>query len=54
MCFGMRSRHVSVFSGTAWTDPEFVADTPHPLGLAPQQLVTYLLCLTLLVVVVAW
>ncbi len=33
-----------LFPGTAWTDPEFVAETPHPLGLAPQQLVTYVLC----------
>ncbi len=33
-----------VFPGTAWTDPEFVAQTARPLGLAPQQLVTYMLC----------
>jgi hypothetical protein len=32
------------FPGTEWTDPEFVAETPYPLGLAPQQLVTYVVC----------
>jgi hypothetical protein len=24
------------FPGTGWTDPEFAAETPRPLGLAPQ------------------
>ncbi len=33
-----------LFPGTGWTDPEFVAGTPRPLGLAPQQFVTYVLC----------
>ena len=33
-----------VFPGMDWTDPEFVAETPRPLGLAPQQLVTYVVC----------
>lgn len=37
-----------LFPGTAWTDPEFVAETPRPLGLAPQQLVTYVLCAVVL------
>ena len=32
------------FPGSAWGDPEFAAETPHPLGLAPQQLVTFVLC----------
>jgi hypothetical protein len=32
------------FPGTGWIDPEFVAETPRPLGLGPQQLVTYILC----------
>ena len=32
------------FPGTDWIDPEFMATTEHPLGLAPQQLVTYALC----------
>ena len=32
------------FPGTGWTDPEFAAATGRPLGLAPQQLVTYVLC----------
>jgi hypothetical protein len=38
-----------LFPGTAWTDPEFVAATPRPLGLHPQQLVSYVL-LALLVI----
>ena len=33
-----------VFPGTDWTDPEFVAETGRPLGLAPQQLVSYVVC----------
>ena len=33
-----------LFPSTAWTDPEFAAGTPRPLGLAPQQLVSYMLC----------
>ncbi len=33
-----------LFPGTAWTDPEFVEGTPRPLGLAPQQLVAYVVC----------
>ena len=33
-----------VFPGTAWSDPEFAAGLPRPLGLAPQQLVSYGLC----------
>lgn len=32
------------FPGAAWTDPEVVAQNGRPLGLAPQQLVTYVLC----------
>jgi hypothetical protein len=34
----------TAFPGTQWVDPEFAAETPRPLGLAPQQLVTYALC----------
>ena len=33
-----------LFPSTAWMDPEFAAGAPRPLGLAPQQLVSYLLC----------
>lgn len=33
-----------IFPGTAWTDPEFLVESPKPLGLAPQQLVTALMC----------
>ncbi len=33
-----------LFPGTGWTDPEFAAETGRPLGLAPQQLVSYVLC----------
>lgn len=40
-----------LFPGTAWTDPEFEAETPKPVGLAPQQLVTYVLCAVALVAV---
>ena len=32
------------FPGTDWIDPEFEGETGRPLGLAPQQLVTYVLC----------
>ena len=40
-----------MFPGTRWTDPEFEAETGRPLGLAPQQLVSYAICcLTLLAV----
>ena len=33
-----------LFPGTAWMDPKFVADTPRSLGLAPQQLISYVVC----------
>ena len=33
-----------LFPGTGWTDPEFAAETGRPLGLAPQQLVSYVVC----------
>ena len=33
-----------VFPGTGWTDPEFAMETGRPLGLAPQQLVSYVVC----------
>ena len=33
-----------LFPGTAWMDPEFAASIPRPLGLAPQQLITYIIC----------
>ena len=35
---------VPVIPGTGWIDPEFAATTGRPLGLAPQQLITYVLC----------
>ena len=37
------------FPGTAWQDPEFVAETPMPLGLHPQKFVASIVC-TLLVI----
>ena len=40
-----------VFPGTDWTDPEFAGETARPLGLAPQQLVTYVVCGIVLVAV---
>ena len=44
-----------LFPGTGWTDPEFAAETGRPLGLAPQQLVSYIVCgLVLLAVSVAY
>ena len=42
------------FPGTAWSDPEFAGTAGRPLGLHPQQLVSYALCaLTLLAVLLA-
>ena len=40
------------FPGTGWTDPEFAATTGRPLGLAPQQLVTYVVCGLVIIAVV--
>ena len=36
-----------IFPGTAWVDPEFVAETPMPLGLHPQKFVAYVVCILL-------
>ena len=33
-----------LFPGTGWTDPEFEAETGRPLNLAPQQLISYMIC----------
>ena len=33
-----------LFPRTAWIDPEFAAGTSRPLGFAPQQLISYVLC----------
>ena len=41
------------FPGTGWIDPEFMAATKRPLGLAPQQLVTYVLC-SLVIIAIAF
>ena len=40
------------FPGTDWIDPEFAATTGRPLGLAPQQLVSYGLCGLVVIAVV--
>lgn len=40
-----------IFPGTAWTDPEFEAETSKPAGLAPQQLVTYAVCVIVLIAI---
>ncbi len=40
-----------LFPGTDWTDPEFVSETGRPLGLAPQQLVSYVVCACVLLAV---
>ena len=43
-----------LFPGTDWIDPEFASETGRPLGLAPQQLVAYVVCgFVLLAVAVA-
>ena len=42
----------TLFPGTAWSDPEFAANTPRPLGFHPQQLLGYIL-LALLAVAIA-
>ncbi len=43
-----------LFPGTAWTDPEFASQTGRPLGLAPQQLVSCVVCvLAFLAVILA-
>ena len=41
-----------LFPGTAWMDPAFAPGTPRPLGLAPQQLITYVLCGVVIVAIV--
>ena len=33
-----------LFPRTAWVDPEFISGTPRLLGLAPQQLISYVVC----------
>jgi hypothetical protein len=40
-----------VFPGTDWIDPEFAGETGRPLGLAPQQFVTYVVCALVLLAV---
>ena len=40
-----------ILPGTDWTDPEFASETSRPLGLAPQQLVSYVLCGLVLIAV---
>lgn len=40
------------FPGTAWCDPEFETETPRLLGFHPQQLVSLILCVLLVVAVV--
>ena len=39
------------FPGTAWSDPEFAVEQSRPLGLYPQQFVTYVLCALLMIAV---
>lgn len=40
------------FPGADWSDPEFAAENGRPLGLAPQQLVTYVLCGVMILAIV--
>ena len=41
-----------LFPKTAWMDPEFALGTPRPLGLAPQQLISYVLCCLIIIAIV--
>ena len=41
-----------IFPGTAWYDPEFKDASRRPLGLSPQQLLTYALCAVSVVAIV--
>ena len=40
------------FPGTAWADPEFTGTAGRPLGLHPQQVVSYVLCAIVILAVV--
>ena len=42
----------ALFPGTAWYDPEFALSTSRPLGLSPQQILSYAMCLLLVSAVV--
>ncbi len=42
----------ALFPGTAWYDPEFAQSTSRPLGLSPQQILSYAMCLLLVSAVV--
>ena len=42
----------ALFPGTAWYDPEFAHSTSRPLGLSPQQILSYAMCLLLVSAVV--
>ena len=42
----------TIFPGTAWLDPEFAPNTPRPLGLHPQQIVSYVLLALLVFAVI--
>ena len=41
-----------LFPGTAWFDPEFKNASKHPLGLSPQQLLSYFLCALVVIAVI--
>ena len=41
-----------LFPGTAWFDPEFAGASGRPLGLSPQQLLSYLFCGLLVLAIV--
>jgi hypothetical protein len=40
------------FPGTAWYDPEFKDATARPLGLNPQQILSYVHCLLIVLAIV--
>ena len=42
-----------LFPKTAWIDPEFASGTPRPLGFAPQQLISYVICGLVMIAIVS-
>ena len=42
-----------LFPKTAWIDPEFTSGTSRPLGFAPQQLISYVICGLVIIAIVS-
>jgi len=51
LLYWVRLLAAPIFSGTAWVDPEFEPITPRPMGLYPQQLISFVLLAFLLAAV---